>query len=76
MAKKAQQTAETISKQTQDLSQTTAFKKVSENVKAIKENIDEATNLSHVRPYAKSFKLRKRSEIDETQSQKVYESNK
>jgi hypothetical protein len=76
MAKKAQQTAETISKQTSDFSQTNAFKKVSENVKAIKDNIDEATNLSQVRPYIKPAKLRKRSELDDVQSQKVYESNK
>ena len=56
------------------MSQNVAFKKVTENVKVIKENIDEATQLSKVKPYRPPSKLRKRSEIDETTT-KVYESN-
>lgn len=74
-AKQAQKAAETVSKQTVEFSQSTAYKKVSENVKAIKENIDEATQLSQIKPYRKPEKLRKRSEIDESIKNKVYESN-
>ena len=74
-AKQAQKAAETVSKQTVEFSQSTAYKKVSENVKAIKENIDEATQLSQIKPYKKPEKLRKRSEIDESIKNKVYESN-
>ena len=46
-----------------------------QNVKAIKENIDEATQLSHVKPYVKPGKLRKRSEVDEHLKAKIFESN-
>lgn len=73
-AKQAQKAAENISKQTSELSQNVTFKKVTENVKVIKENIDEATQLSKVKPYRAPEKLRKRSEIDET-AHKVYASN-
>ena len=45
------------------------------NVKAIKENIDEATQISQINPYKAPIKLRKRSEIDENVQQKVYDSN-
>lgn len=75
LAKQAQKAAETVTKQTKEISQTTAFKKVSENVKAIKENIDDATQLSQIKPYRKPAKLRKRTEIDESLKNKVYESN-
>ncbi len=75
LAKQAQKAAETMSKQTKEISQTAAYKKVSENVRAIKENIDDATQISQVRPYKRPEKLRKRSEIDEALKNKVYESN-
>ena len=74
-AKQAQKAAENISKKTADLSQNVAFKKVTENVKVIKESIDEATQLSKITTYRTPKKLRKRSEFDEQASQKVYESN-
>ena len=74
-ANQAKKAAESVSKQAHDFSETKAFRKVSENVKAIKENIDEATQLNQIRPYKRPAKLRKRSEIDETQANKVYESN-
>ena len=44
-------------------------------MKAIKDNIDEATQLSEVRPYRRPLKLRKRSELDETASRTVYTAN-
>ena len=75
LTKQAKQTVETFSKQTQEISQTAAFKKVSENVKAIKDNIDEATQLHQVKPYQKPAKLRKRAEVDETVQAKIFESN-
>lgn len=74
-AKQAQKAAENLSKQTAELSKNTAFKAVTENVKTIKENLDEATQLSRARPYQAPLKLRKRSEIEESFQQKVYESN-
>lgn len=45
------------------------------NVKAIKENIDEATHISEIKPYRKPIKLRKRTEVDESLKSKVYEEN-
>lgn len=98
ISKQAQIAAENISKQTQELSQTATFKKVTEvnktnwshqdfffilnnwilifkNVKVIKQNLDEATQLSGVKPYLRPDKLRKRSEVDENLKTKVYESN-
>ena len=74
-ASQAKKAAESVSKQAHDLSETRAFKKVSQNVRAFKENIDEATQLNQIRPYRRPEKLRKRSEIDETQSNKIYETN-
>ncbi|RNA13542.1 mitochondrial import inner membrane translocase subunit TIM44 [Brachionus plicatilis] len=74
-AKQAQKAAENLSKQTAEFSKNTAFKAVSENVKTITDNFDEATQLSRARPYRAPIKLRKRTEIAETHDQKVYESN-
>ena len=72
--KHAQQAADTISKQTQELSQTAAYKIVKENVKVASQTIDNVTQLSQIKPYMKPEKLRRRSEIDENAA-KVYESN-
>jgi hypothetical protein len=44
-------------------------------VKNIKDNIDDATQLSQVKPYQKPTKLRKRSEIHEAMQAKIFESN-
>lgn len=74
-AKQAQKAAENLSKQTAELSKNTAFKAVTENVKTIKENLDEATQLSRARPYVAPIKIRKRTEIEDATQQKVYESN-
>lgn len=57
-----------------DISKNEAMKKVSENAKAIKHEIDEVTHISSVRSYKPPKELRKRSEIIQTE-QKVYESN-
>ncbi len=74
--KKAQETAEQISKQTQEFSNTATMKKVTENVKAIRDEIDSATQLSIVRPYSPPEKLRKRSDFGTAvDSNKVYESD-
>lgn len=75
MAKQAKSAAETVSKQTQDISQTAAYKMVKENVKVATKTIDDVTQLSSVKPYMKPDKLRKRSELDENASTKVYDSN-
>jgi import inner membrane translocase subunit TIM44 len=72
----AKRSAKTVIDQAQDISETKAFKAVSGSAKAIKENIDEATQLNQVKPYRRPEKLRKRSEIDESlRSSKVYEAN-
>ena len=61
-----------MSKSTQEISQSAAFKKVSEGVK----KIDAATaQISLEKPYQKPSKLRKRSETLETCTNKVFESN-
>jgi hypothetical protein len=73
--KKAQETAEQIGKQTHEFSNTATMKKVSENVKAIRDEIDSATQLSIVRPYTPPEKLRKRSDFGAMEDTKVYESD-
>lgn len=74
-AKQAKQAADSVSKQTQEFSQTDAFKFVKENVKVASKTIDNVTQLSNVKPYQKPLKLQRRSELDENASNKVYESN-
>ena len=71
----AKQAADSVSKQTQEFSQTDAFKFVKENVKVASKTIDNVTQLSNVKPYQKPIKLQRRSELDENASNKVYESN-
>ncbi len=73
--KRAQETAINIGKQTQQLSNTAALKKVTENVKAIRDDFDNATQISRVRPYAAPEKLRKRSDFSVIREEKVYESD-
>jgi hypothetical protein len=75
MAKQAKHAAETVTKQTQELSQTAAYKIVKENVKVASKTIDDVTQITNVKPYMKPEKLRKRSELDENASNKVYDSN-
>ena len=71
----AKQAADSVCKQTQEFSQTDAFKFVKENVKVASKTIDNVTQLSNVKPYQKPIKLQRRSELDENASNKVYESN-
>lgn len=75
MAKQAKHAAETVTKQTQELSQTAAYKIVKENVKSASKTIDDVTQITNVKPYMKPEKLRKRSELDENATNKVYDSN-
>jgi len=74
-SEKAKQAAEQLSKQTADMSQTQVFRTVSATAGKIKENIDDATQLSQVQAYKKPVVLRKRSELDEAAQQKIYEEN-
>lgn len=75
MAKQAKQAADTVSKQTQELSQTAAFKIVKENVKVATKTIDNVAQISNIKPYVRPEKLKKRSELDDTTNNKVYDSN-
>jgi hypothetical protein len=65
--KKVQETAS-------DLSKTQTMKIVSQNVKAIKSEFDDATRVSSAKLYQPPKELRKRTE-ETLESQKVYESN-
>lgn len=73
--KEAQKAADNISKQAENISQTSAYKKVSKNVQHVGKAVDDVTQLSQVRPYQKPEKLRMREEVDENVKTKVYEEN-
>ncbi|RWS25390.1 mitochondrial import inner membrane translocase: subunit TIM44-like protein [Leptotrombidium deliense] len=63
LAKQAKSAAEAIAKQSESLGQHTAFKAVSHGVKAIKEEVDDATIYGSRTVYRPPAKLRKRKEL-------------
>lgn len=75
LSKTAKGAAEKVSKSGEEISKSTAFKTISEGVKAVKEEIDESTT-SRARPYRAPDKLRKRiNSSGSDEESKAFEAN-
>ncbi|KAK2179725.1 hypothetical protein NP493_475g00022 [Ridgeia piscesae] len=74
LSKTARQAAKKISEQSEQLSQTSVYRTVSEGMKAVKTEIDE-TALSRARLYRPPVKLRKRQQTLEENEERVVEAN-
>ncbi|XP_077988922.1 mitochondrial import inner membrane translocase subunit TIM44-like [Glandiceps talaboti] len=61
VAKSAKDAAESVSKQSEQFGKTSAFKTISESVKSVKQEIDDATT-ARAQPYKAPEKLRKRTD--------------
>ncbi|CAF5185379.1 unnamed protein product, partial [Rotaria magnacalcarata] len=72
LGKQAQKAAEKISERTEQITDTTAYKKVSERLTTIKEEVGDATKLTRPLGYQPPAILRKRSDTDSVKKEKVF----
>jgi len=70
--KQAQKAAEKLSETTSHITDTAAFKKVSERLSTIKDEVSDATKLSRQLGYRPPTVLRKRSDTETLQKEKVF----
>lgn len=76
VSKTVERAAESVSKQSENITQSNIFQSVSQGMKAVKEEIDESSEYSRGRLYKPPEKLRKREDSDtKEKSDKVIEPN-
>ncbi|CAF0998549.1 unnamed protein product [Adineta ricciae] len=75
LGKHAQKAAGKISQTTEQLTDTAAYKKVSERLSTIKEEVSDATKLSRKLGYQPPTVLRKRTDTDSVKKEKVFQAD-